>query len=151
MRKAKDTAQRAGALGIRVQCSGRLGGAEMSRSEFYREGRVPLHTLRADIDYGFFEARTPFGRIGVKVWIYKGDLPTSRAEREALQATQRAAAARRAPAGTGPRGAAPRRGDRPQRGSTGSTGSTAAPVAAPVADAAPAAEAVEPVTTGTEA
>ena len=60
--------------GIRVQCSGRLGGAEMSRSEFYREGRVPLHTLRADIDYGLFEARTTFGRIGVKVWIYKGDV-----------------------------------------------------------------------------
>jgi len=150
MRKAKDTAQRAGALGIRVQCSGRLGGAEMSRSEFYREGRVPLHTLRADIDYGFFEARTPFGRIGVKVWIYKGDLPTSRAEREALQATQRAAAARRAPAGAGPRGAAPRRSDRPQRGSTGSTGSTAAPLAsAPVAE--PAVEAVAPATSATEA
>lgn len=150
MRKAKDTAQRAGALGIRVQCSGRLGGAEMSRSEFYREGRVPLHTLRADIDYGFFEARTPFGRIGVKVWIYKGDLPTSRAEREALQATQRAAAARRAPAGAGPRGAAPRRSDRPQRGSTGSTGSTAAPLAsAPMAE--PAVEPVAPATSATEA
>ena len=65
-----------GAKGIRVQCSGRLGGAEMSRSEFYREGRVPLHTLRADIDYGFYEARTTFGRIGVKVWIYKGEAPT---------------------------------------------------------------------------
>ena len=57
-----------------MQCSGRLGGAEMSRSEFYREGRVPLHTLRANIDYGFYEARTTFGRIGVKVWIYKGDV-----------------------------------------------------------------------------
>ncbi|MCW1069384.1 30S ribosomal protein S3, partial [Streptococcus anginosus] len=55
-------------------CSGRLGGAEMSRSEFYREGRVPLHTLRANINYGFYEARTTFGRIGVKVWIYRGDL-----------------------------------------------------------------------------
>ena len=74
MRKGMQAAQRAGAKGIRVQCSGRLGGAEMSRSEFYREGRVPLHTLRANIDYGFFEARTSFGRIGVKVWIYKGDL-----------------------------------------------------------------------------
>jgi small subunit ribosomal protein S3 len=57
-----------------VQCGGRLGGAEMSRSEHYRDGRVPLHTLRANIDYGFFEARTTFGRIGVKVWIYKGDI-----------------------------------------------------------------------------
>ena len=59
---------------IRVQCSGRLGGSEMSRTEWYREGRVPLHTLRADIDYGFREARTTYGRIGVKVWIYKGDI-----------------------------------------------------------------------------
>ena len=74
MRKGMQSAQRAGAKGIRVQCSGRLGGVEMSRSEFYREGRVPLHTLRANIDYGFFEARTTFGRIGVKVWIYKGDM-----------------------------------------------------------------------------
>ena len=57
-----------------MQVSGRLGGAEMSRTEFYREGRVPLHTLRANIDYGFYEARTTFGRIGVKVWIYKGDV-----------------------------------------------------------------------------
>ena len=63
-----------------MQCSGRLGGAEMSRSEFYREGRVPLHTLRADIDYGLFEARTTFGRIGVKVWIYKGDVVGGRRE-----------------------------------------------------------------------
>ncbi|MCI2417128.1 30S ribosomal protein S3 [Saccharopolyspora sp. K220] len=75
MRKAIQSAMRSPQVkGIRVQCSGRLGGAEMSRSEFYREGRVPLHTLRADIDYGFFEARTTFGRIGVKVWIYKGEL-----------------------------------------------------------------------------
>ena len=66
--------QKAGALGVRVQCSGRLGGSEMSRKESYREGRVPLHTLRADIDYGFREAKTTFGRIGVKVWIYKGDI-----------------------------------------------------------------------------
>ena len=74
MRKGIQSAQRAGAKGIRVQCSGRLGGAEMSRAEFYREGRVPLHTLRANIDYGFYEARTTFGRIGVKVWIYRGDM-----------------------------------------------------------------------------
>src|SRR6186713_3641073 len=74
MKRAVQNAQRAGALGIRVQCSGRLGGAEMSRTEWYREGRVPLHTLRADIDYGFREARTPAGRIGVKVWLYKGDI-----------------------------------------------------------------------------
>jgi small subunit ribosomal protein S3 len=74
MKRAVQTAMKAGAQGIRVQCSGRLGGAEMSRKEWYREGRVPLHTLRADIDYGQAEARTTFGRIGVKVWIYKGDI-----------------------------------------------------------------------------
>jgi len=74
MRKAMQTSMRSGAKGIRIQCSGRLNGAEMSRTEFYREGRVPLHTLRADIDYGFYEAKTTFGRIGVKVWIYKGEI-----------------------------------------------------------------------------
>jgi small subunit ribosomal protein S3 len=74
MKRSIQTVQKAGALGVRVQCSGRLGGSEMSRKESYREGRVPLHTLRADIDYGFREARTTFGRIGVKVWIYKGDI-----------------------------------------------------------------------------
>ena len=74
MKRAVQNAQKFGALGIRVQCSGRLGGAEMSRTEWYREGRVPLHTLRADIDYGFREARTSSGRVGVKVWLYKGDI-----------------------------------------------------------------------------
>ncbi len=74
MKRALQTVQKAGGQGIRVQCSGRLGGSEMARKEAYREGRVPLHTLRADIDYGFREARTTFGRIGVKVWIYKGDI-----------------------------------------------------------------------------
>jgi small subunit ribosomal protein S3 len=74
MKRAVQNAQKAGAQGIRVQCSGRLGGAEMSRTEWYREGRVPLHTLRADIDYGFREAKTTYGRIGVKVWIYKGEI-----------------------------------------------------------------------------
>ncbi|HRD62349.1 MAG TPA: 30S ribosomal protein S3, partial [Nocardioides sp.] len=82
MRKAMQTTMRSGAKGIRIQCSGRLNGAEMSRTEFYREGRVPLHTLRADIDYGFYEARTTFGRIGVKVWIYKGEVAGTRAELE---------------------------------------------------------------------
>jgi small subunit ribosomal protein S3 len=90
MRKAMQSAMKSpGVKGIRVQCSGRLGGAEMSRSEFYREGRVPLHTLRANIDYGMYEARTTFGRIGVKVWIYKGDVVQSRAEREAAEAALR--------------------------------------------------------------
>jgi small subunit ribosomal protein S3 len=86
MRKGLQGAQRAGAKGIRIQVSGRLGGAEMSRSEFYREGRVPLHTLRANIDYGFYEAKTTFGRIGVKVWIYKGDLTAKELAREQANA-----------------------------------------------------------------
>lgn len=74
MKKAVSLTMKAGAKGIRVQCSGRLGGAEMARTEWYREGRVPLHTLRAAIDYGFAEANTTFGKIGVKVWIYLGDV-----------------------------------------------------------------------------
>jgi small subunit ribosomal protein S3 len=82
MRKGLQGAQRAGAKGVRIQVSGRLGGAEMSRSEFYREGRVPLHTLRANIDYGFYEAKTTFGRIGVKVWIYKGEITNKELARE---------------------------------------------------------------------
>ncbi|ANG84970.1 MULTISPECIES: 30S ribosomal protein S3 [Microbacterium] len=86
MRKGLQGAQRAGAKGVRIQVSGRLGGAEMSRSEFYREGRVPLHTLRANIDYGFYEAKTTFGRIGVKVWIYKGDLTNKELAREQANA-----------------------------------------------------------------
>ena len=107
MRKAIQSAMRSPQVkGIRVQCSGRLGGAEMSRSEFYREGRVPLHTLRANIDYGFYEARTTFGRIGVKVWIYKGDVT-------ARELAQQQAAAPRAP--RGPRRDGPDRMDRPTR------------------------------------
>jgi len=74
MKKAVSLSMKAGAKGVRVQCSGRLGGAEMARTEWYREGRVPLHTLRANIDYGFAEANTTFGKIGVKVWLYTGDL-----------------------------------------------------------------------------
>ena len=91
MRKAMQSAMKNPIVkGIRVQVSGRLGGAEMSRTEFYREGRVPLHTLRANIEYGFFEARTTFGRIGVKVWIYKGDaVPGREAPAEAGPARPR--------------------------------------------------------------
>jgi small subunit ribosomal protein S3 len=74
MKRAMQTAMRMGALGIRVNCSGRLGGAEIARMEWYREGRVPLHTLRADIDYGVATARTTYGAIGVKVWIFKGEI-----------------------------------------------------------------------------
>lgn len=74
MRKAIESAQRFGAKGVKVRVSGRLGGSEIARSEWYLEGRLPLHTLRSDIDYGFAEARTTYGVIGVKVWIYKGEL-----------------------------------------------------------------------------
>ncbi|MGW8272438.1 MAG: 30S ribosomal protein S3 [Thermodesulfovibrionales bacterium] len=80
MKKAVTSAVRFGALGVKVTCSGRLAGAEIARTEWYREGRVPLHTLRADIDYGFAEARTTYGVIGLKVWIYRGDvLPEAKA------------------------------------------------------------------------
>ena len=89
MRKAQQDAMRAGAKGIRIKLSGRLGGAEMSRSEFYREGRVPLQTLRALIDYGFFEAKTTYGRIGVKVWIYKGDMTEREFEEQQAQQNNR--------------------------------------------------------------
>ena len=99
MKRALTSAMRSGAKGCKIQVSGRLGGAEMSRTEFYREGRVPLHTLRANIDYGFYEAKTTFGRIGVKVWIYKGDLTNKELARE--QANQKPARDR---------------GDRPRRG-----------------------------------
>jgi small subunit ribosomal protein S3 len=82
MKKAVQTALKFGAKGIRVACAGRLGGAEMARYEWYREGRVPLHTLRADIDYGFAEAKTTYGKIGCKVWIMRGEvLPQSAAPR----------------------------------------------------------------------
>jgi small subunit ribosomal protein S3 len=77
MKKAMQQSKKAGAKGIKVMCAGRLGGAEMSRTEWYREGRVPLHTLRADIDYGFAEAKTTYGKIGCKVWVCRGEvLPT---------------------------------------------------------------------------
>ncbi len=80
MKKAVNIALKFGAKGVKISCSGRLGGAEMARREWYREGRVPLHTLRADIDYGFAEAKTTYGIIGVKVWIFKGEV-LSEAER----------------------------------------------------------------------
>jgi small subunit ribosomal protein S3 len=132
MRKSMQSAMKSGAKGIRVQVSGRLGGAEMSRTEFYREGRVPLHTLRADIDYGFYEARTTFGRIGVKVWIYKGDILVGQGE---------GSPAPRAPQ----RPSRPARGTRPAaRPVTATAPPAAAPVAAaPVADAAAETAAVE--------
>ncbi len=89
MKRAMQNAMKAGAKGVRIQSSGRLGGAEMGRTEWYREGRVPLHTLRADIDYGLREAHTTYGRIGVKVWLYKGDIlpyKSSAADKATLEA-----------------------------------------------------------------
>ncbi|WIX80006.1 30S ribosomal protein S3 [Amycolatopsis carbonis] len=138
MRKAIQTSMRSPQVkGIRVQCGGRLGGAEMSRSEHYRDGRVPLHTLRADIDYGFFEAKTTFGRIGVKVWIYKGELVGGLKAREARDA---AAAAERAPRRD--------RGDRPSRPRrSGASGTTATSTEAGRAAAAAKTEDVAPVAT----
>ena len=149
MRKAMQSAMKAGAKGIRVQVGGRLGGAEMSRTEFYREGRVPLHTLRADIDYGFYEARTTFGRIGVKVWIYKGDVTGSRAEREAAAAAARLGQRGRPPA-RAPRKQAAARQDAPAAAETTTeeqaveatpTEEAAAPVAETTATPTPATEA----------
>jgi small subunit ribosomal protein S3 len=146
MRKAIQSTMKAGAKGIKVQVSGRLGGAEMSRSEQYREGRVPLHTLRANIDYGFYEARTAFGRIGVKVWIYKGDVASLRAAREAEAAAQRqnrpAGGRDERRGGDRPRGGRPGRGgDRPAgRGGERRPADTAVTAEAPAAPAeAPAA------------
>jgi small subunit ribosomal protein S3 len=137
MRKAMQSAMKGGAKGIRVQCGGRLGGAEMSRSEFYREGRVPLHTLRANIDFGFYEARTTFGRIGVKVWIYTGDEVMTREE-------QAAAAALRA---RDQRNRRPRR-DRPSTAVSAAV--NGGPANAPAAEAvAPPAAAVEVEADGT--
>lgn len=90
MRKAVQSARKSGAKGIRIQCSGRLGGAEMSRREWYREGRVPLHTLRAKIDYGFATAATTMGSIGVQVWVYHGEvLPGQKAPQPALEGSSR--------------------------------------------------------------
>jgi small subunit ribosomal protein S3 len=136
MRKSmQSTLKSPGVKGIRVQCSGRLGGAEMSRSEFYREGRVPLHTLRANIDYGFYEARTTFGRIGVKVWIYKGEVPTgSRAEREAAAAAEVLRQRRERPAA------------RPRR--SGAQGTTAVSTEAGRAASSPQTEPVMPAEAG---
>ena len=81
MKKCVGYALKFGAKGIKIACSGRLGGAEMSRAEWYREGRVPLHTLRADIDYGFTEANTAYGLIGVKVFIFHGEVLPTRSEK----------------------------------------------------------------------
>ncbi|GAB3952393.1 30S ribosomal protein S3 [Streptomyces sparsus] len=151
MRKSMQSTMKAGAKGIKIQCGGRLGGAEMSRSEFYREGRVPLHTLRANVDYGFFEAKTTFGRIGVKVWIYKGDVKNI-AEVRAENAAARAG--NRPSRGGGGGSDRPRRGgERGGRGGRKPQHAPAEAAAAPKGDAtaAPAAEAASTSTGGTEA
>jgi small subunit ribosomal protein S3 len=158
MRKAMQSALKSGAKGIRVQCSGRLGGAEMSRSEFYREGRVPLHTLRANIDFGFYEARTTFGRIGVKVWIYKGDELMTREEQAAQaalrardQRNRRPAPRRERPAG-GARDGGVRDGGPPVDTTSATATASSEPANAPV-DVSPGASqtdtAAEPTPTGT--
>ena len=167
MRRAVQSAQKAGAKGIRIQVGGRLGGAEMSRTEWYREGRVPLHTLRAKVDYGFDEARTTYGRIGVKVWVYTGDMIGSGEEAEAQRAMDRAKAlAEGRPVDDRPRRKATRKAANVAKKVTGvgapRAAAPAAPAAeapaaeAPAADAAPAAaapaeEAVAPEVTAPEA
>jgi len=115
MKRALTSAMRSGAKGVRIQVSGRLGGAEMARTEGYSDGRVPLHTLRADIDYGFYEARTTFGRIGVKVWINKGEIMPSGFAQDLTQieAPQQATPGGGGPGGPGGRGpGGPGRGGR---------------------------------------
>ncbi|MEU4890758.1 30S ribosomal protein S3 [Streptomyces sp. NPDC044780] len=131
MRKSMQSSMKAGARGIKIQCGGRLGGAEMSRSEFYREGRVPLHTLRANVDYGFFEARTTFGRIGVKVWIYKGDVKNIaevRAENAAARAGNRPSRGSDRPQRRG--GERGGRGRKPQQSAAATEAKAEAPAAA---------------------
>jgi small subunit ribosomal protein S3 len=117
MKRAMQNAMRLGAQGIKIMSAGRLNGIEIARTEWYREGRVPLHTLRADIDYGFSEAKTTYGVIGVKVWVYKGDRlgrgeAPAAASPEALPTPE----GERKPAGRRPAGPrrAPRRGDAPR-------------------------------------
>src|SRR5213596_770908 len=119
MKRALTSAMRSGAKGVRIQVSGRLGGAEMARTYGYSDGRVPLHTLRADIDYGFFEARTTFGRIGVKVWINKGEIMPSGF---AQDLTQMEAPQQAAPGGGGGDDRRGGRGGRGRRGGRGGGG-----------------------------
>ena len=128
MKRALTSAMRSGAAGMRVRCGGRLGGAEMARNEHYSEGRVPLHTLRADIDYGFREARTTFGRIGVKVWINKGEIlpegypvdeAKARLERDEARRDDRGRGDRRGPRRDGAPGGGGRGPGGPGRGPGG--------------------------------
>ncbi len=157
MKRAIQTVQKAGAVGVRVQCSGRLGGSEMARKEAYREGRVPLHTLRADIDYGFREARTTFGRIGVKVWIYKGDIlpykisTEDKITREAAMAVGETSGQSTAPRRLITAGGGRRRAELGAPGSAATPGAVAAPAGpgedgpgGPEAGLEPAVPAIEP-------
>ncbi|MEL6297082.1 MAG: 30S ribosomal protein S3 [Pseudomonadota bacterium] len=106
MKRSVQSALRAGALGIRINCAGRLGGAEIARTEWYREGRVPLHTLRADIDFGYGEAKTAYGIIGIKVWLFKGEImehdPLA-SEKRAIEAQERGGGGGRRRDDRGPR------------------------------------------------
>ena len=106
MKRAMQNAMRLGAQGIKIMCSGRLNGIEIARTEWYREGRVPLHTLRADIDYGLAEARTTYGVIGIKVWVFKGEVMAHNAEPAAAPAPQPEAPAKRPPRRSGAKNAA---------------------------------------------
>ena len=146
MKRAMQNAMRLGAQGIKIMSAGRLNGIEIARTEWYREGRVPLHTLRADIDYGFSEAKTTYGVIGVKVWVYKGDTlglapaavdaAAPAPERDDRRPPRRPPGDRPAP---GARTGAPRRA--PRKTETASGADAAAPAAAAPAAAAPAADA----------
>jgi small subunit ribosomal protein S3 len=138
MRRAVQTAMRAGALGVRVACAGRLGGTDMGRKEWYREGRVPLHTLRAKVDFGTAAAKTTFGAIGVKVWVYHGDEVPHRE-----QETERALARAHARAEKGERGAATKPGGTRARAATKAEPAAELETAAPVETAAPAEAAPE--------
>ena len=125
MKRSMQSAMRMGAIGIRVNVSGRLGGAEIARMEWYREGRVPLHTLRADVDYALVEAKTAYGIIGVKVWIFKGEImehdPMAQDKRAAETGDSRPRS-ERGDRPERPRGDRPDRNDRPRRGRRGAPG-----------------------------
>jgi small subunit ribosomal protein S3 len=142
MKRAMQNAMRLGAQGIKIMSSGRLNGIEIARREWYREGRVPLHTLKADIDYGFDEARTTYGVIGIKVWVYKGEM-LARGETPTVAETEDDKRPRRGPRpGAGPRG--DRGGnDRPSRGPGGGGGGGRGAPAATAAAPAPAPGAAE--------
>ena len=144
MRRAVQTAMRAGALGVRVACAGRLGGTDMGRKEWYREGRVPLHTLRAKVDFGTAAAKTTFGAIGVKVWVYHGDEVPHRE-----QETERALARAHARAERGERAAKPA-GARAKASATPPVVAPEEAATAPAADE-PVVAPAEPEATATEA